>query len=292
MRTVTFPGRKRESRFRSRSGCERDRVDQKTRRRRPAMSPDGFEAGRRRILTLHRWVKARKTTRVLRFVALAALPIVLAVAIKPTPLIFILYFLVRKDWRAALTSVATLAASPVPDRPGSRGFRRVLVPRRARPEPRRRPRVHDQPVVARCAAPVRPRQPAETVLWLLLSAIVVLLAVMIARRTRHDVVALVAIATAGLLVSPVSWSHHRVWCVPAFLALGFLWGNGTRVVLTALLVVFSIQPFTWLPSTGDKEMPWTWWQHIYGDACAWIAIGMLVTLAIATRDRTRVTADR
>ncbi|WP_176929861.1 hypothetical protein [Lentzea albidocapillata] len=33
--------------------------------------------------------------------------------------------------------------------------------------------------------------------------------------------ALTVIATAGLFGSPVSWSHHRVWCVPAFLALVF-----------------------------------------------------------------------
>ena len=42
---------------------------------------------------------------------------------------------------------------------------------------------------------------------------------------------------------------------------------------------------------GSRLEPY-WWQHIYGDADAWIAIGVLVTLVIATRDRTRVTADR
>jgi len=102
-------------------------------------------------------------------------------------------------------------------------------------------------------------------------------------------VALSAIATAGLLVSPVSWSHHWVWCVPAFLALGFVHQNWTRVTLGALLVVFLIHPFTWLPSTGDEEMTWTWWQHIYGDAYTWVAIGTLVLLA-TTRSRVRISS--
>ena len=75
-----------------------------------------------------------------------------------------------------------------------------------------------------------------------------------------------------------------MWCVPAFLALGFVRQKRARVALGALLVLFVIHPFTWLPSTGDKEMLWTWWQHIPGDAYAWIAIGVLVVLA-ATRPR-------
>ncbi|MFC3890472.1 glycosyltransferase 87 family protein [Lentzea rhizosphaerae] len=202
----------------------------------------------------------------------------LAAAIKLTPLIFLLYFLVRRDWRAAITSMVTflgLAAAGflfAAEDSAEYWFHALLDPSRAgglayMANQSLRGVLHR----------INPGQPTETLLWLGLSAVVVVLAVVAAQRARNDVVALTAIATAGLLVSPVSWSHHWVWCVPGFLALGFArrnWGT-----LAALLVVFFVQPFTWLPSTGDKEMTWTWWQHVYGDAYTWVAIGLLVALA-------------
>jgi alpha-1,2-mannosyltransferase len=215
----------------------------------------------------------------------------LAAALKLTPLVFVLYFVARKDWRAALTSLGTFA--------GVAGAGFVLAPQDSAEF-----WFHGLLDGSRVGGiaymtnqslrgvlhRLNPGHSTEMVLWVVLSAIVVLLAVVAARRTRHDVVALVAIATAGLLVSPISWSHHWVWCVPAFLALAFLRRNGTGVALGALVVVFFLGPFNWLPSTGDREMLWTWWQHIYGDIYTWIAIGLLVVLAWPAR--TRVTADR
>jgi alpha-1,2-mannosyltransferase len=217
----------------------------------------------------------------------------LAASIKLTPLVFLLYFLVRKDWRAAVNTLATFVVLALagfllaPEDSIEYWFHALLDPSRAgglayMANQSLRGVLHR----------FNPGQPTETLLWVVLSAIVVLLAVVAARRARNDVVALAAIATAGLLVSPVSWSHHWVWCVPAFLALGFTRGNGTRLALGALLVVFLAHPFTWLPSTGDQEMSWSWWQHLYGDAYTWVAIGLLLTLAITGHDRSRVPADR
>jgi alpha-1,2-mannosyltransferase len=214
----------------------------------------------------------------------------LAAAIKLTPLIFLLYFLVRGDWRAAATSAITFVGLALAGflfaakDSAEYWFHALLDPSRAgglayMANQSLRGVLHR----------INPGQHAETLLWVGLSAIVVALAVVAARRARNDVVALSAIATAGLLVSPVSWSHHWVWCVPAFLALGFVRQNWARVTLGALLVVFLVHPFTWLPSTGDQEMTWTWWQHIYGDAYTWVAIGTLVLLA-ATRSRVRISS--
>lgn len=208
----------------------------------------------------------------------------LAAAIKLTPLVFLLYFLVRRDWRAALTSVATFAGLAgagfvfAPKDSAEYWFHALLDPSRVgglayMTNQSLRGVLHR----------FNPGQPTETLLWMGLSAIVVVLAIVAARKS-DDVVALTAIATAGLLVSPVSWSHHWVWCVPAFLALGFARRTRARLTLGALLVVFVVQPFTWLPSTGDQEMWWTWWQHVYGDAYTWVAIGTLGVLA-ATRPR-------
>lgn len=205
-----------------------------------------------------------------------------AAAIKLTPLIFLLYFLVRKDWRAAATSAATFAglalagfAFAAKDS-AEYWFHALLDPSRAgglayMANQSLRGVLHR----------INPGEHTESLLWAGLSVIVVVLAVVAARKARNDVVALTTIATAGLLVSPVSWSHHWVWCVPALLALGFARRNWARSTLGALLVIFLVQPFTWLPSTGDREMLWTWQQHLYGDAYTWVAVIGLVAAAIA-----------
>ncbi|MEU3642730.1 glycosyltransferase 87 family protein [Lentzea sp. NPDC034063] len=208
-----------------------------------------------------------------------------AAAIKLTPLIFLLYFLVRREWRAAAMSAVAFAGMAAlgflfaAKDSAEFWFHALLDPSRAgglayMANQSLRGVLHR----------INPGEHAESLLWLGLSLIVVTLAVVAAHGARTEVAALTAIATAGLLVSPVSWSHHWVWCVPAFLALGFARGRWARPTLGALLVIFLVQPFTWLPSTGDKEMLWSWQEHVYGDAYTWVAIIGLAAAAItATR---------
>jgi alpha-1,2-mannosyltransferase len=79
------------------------------------------------------------------------------------------------------------------------------------------------------------------------------LALFVARRCatagRH-LHAVVAVALAGLLVSPVSWSHHWVWVV--LLPVAVLGSNGSalttpvRVGLGGLLVLAVAGPYWWL----------------------------------------------
>ncbi|MFD4638923.1 glycosyltransferase 87 family protein [Lentzea sp. NPDC058436] len=200
-----------------------------------------------------------------------------AAAIKLTPLIFLLYFLVRREWRAAAMSVLAFAGMAVPGflfaakDSAEFWFHAIFDTSRAgglayATNQSLRGVLHR----------INPGEQAESLLWLGLSLVVVTLAVVAASKARTDVVALTAIATAGLLVSPVSWSHHWVWCVPAFLALGFAF----RFWALGAVLVFLVHPFSWLPSTGDREMLWTGWQHVYGDAYTWIAIGALLVLAL------------
>jgi len=221
----------------------------------------------------------------------------LAAAIKLTPAVFVLYFLVKRDWKAAATSAASFVGfalvgflfAPVdsreywfstvfdPSRIGglaymnNQSLRGVLH------------RLHPLPVV-------------ETLLWAVLTIMVLALAWRAARRAANDVIALTAIAVAGLLASPVSWSHHWVWAAPAFLALAWqLWRTrawGWAPALLGALAVFCVAPFKWMPSSDDRELNWTLWQHIPGDAYVWLAIGMLTVLAFgASRSRPISTFD-
>ena len=213
----------------------------------------------------------------------------LAAAIKLTPAVFIIYFLVRRDWRAAIMTIASFAFFTLlglvfafrdtkdywfdalldPSRVGglayatNQSLRGVLH------------RLHP---------------PAESKLWALLALAVLAVAVIAALRAvkaRNDVAALVSIATAGLLISPVSWAHHWVWVVPAMMLVGAaIWhASAWRYIPVFLGVgtVFFLGPFNWLPKEQDREMDWNLWQHVVGNCYAWLGLILLIVLAFCWR---------
>ncbi|GAA0800764.1 glycosyltransferase 87 family protein [Spirilliplanes yamanashiensis] len=139
----------------------------------------------------------------------------LAMAVKLTPGVFLLWLLVTRRWRAAAVATGTaaaatlLAAAAAPDM--SREFwtsaifdtNRVgtlaFVSNQSL-----------QGVVARLS-------PAASPVWGLLLAAAAL-AVWAWRVRRADVPAGLALTgVLGCLVSPVTWVHHLVWLLPAFL---------------------------------------------------------------------------
>ena len=90
-------------------------------------------------------------------------------------------------------------------------------------------------------------------------------------------------AVAGLLISPISWSHHWVWAAPALLAcLATTNPNQRRQLGCAVLalLIFAIAPHWLLPSGGGRELHWSWWQQAVGDSYALIALAVLARAAI------------
>ncbi len=146
-----------------------------------------------------------------------------AAGIKLTPLVFGLYYLVRKDWRGLANMGAGFAATvllgwllrpaeslqfwleilPDTSRIGGAGYVDNLSIKGA---------------LLHFGVPAS----AVTVPWILLSLLVVALAAAVIRLASDQgarVVAMSATALAMLLISPVSWSHHWVWVaaiLPAF----------------------------------------------------------------------------
>ena len=173
-----------------------------------------------------------------------------AAAIKLTPAIFVLYFLVRRDWRAAVTSTATFAGLAVAGfliAPGDSlqyWFHSLLNP----------DRIGDMSLstnqsIRGVLRGLGLAPGVETVLWVMLAAAVVATAVFVARRTGDDLVALFVVAGAGLLASPVSWLHHWVWCVPVlvFLALrGNAWPAFAAVFLVFVTRLHGFDTYVWL----------------------------------------------
>jgi hypothetical protein len=92
-------------------------------------------------------------------------------------------------------------------------------------------------------------------------------------------------AFAGLLISPISWSHHWVWCVPALLALAAasLRDHLHLPWVTALagLFVFATSPQLWEPSGTQLELHWTVWQQALGNS--YVLFAMTVVLLSAYR---------
>ncbi|MBL1104970.1 DUF2029 domain-containing protein [Streptomyces sp. 5-8] len=97
--------------------------------------------------------------------------------------------------------------------------------------------------------------PDPGALWAVCTAGVAALGLAVAVRAElreRRAWAVCACAVTALLISPVSWTHHWVWCVPLVL---LLWSRGHRAAaLGALLVFCSYVPW-WVPhGTGRPEL--------------------------------------
>jgi alpha-1,2-mannosyltransferase len=122
--------------------------------------------------------------------------------------------------------------------------------------------------------------------WLALSALVVMVACRGMRHafaTSQDCWALSLNAFAALLISPMSWSHHWVWCAPALLALADL---GRRhhhrlagTVAVCGLVLFAMAPQWWLGKFAGPELRWAAWQQAVGSSYVFFAALVLILSA-------------
>jgi alpha-1,2-mannosyltransferase len=82
-----------------------------------------------------------------------------------------------------------------------------------------------------------------------------------------------------LLASPVSWSHHWVWVVPAALAL---WER-SRWAAALWTVLFVIRPILWPPWGEGREYGWGGLDHLFGNAYVLAALVLGVWAGVALR---------
>jgi alpha-1,2-mannosyltransferase len=225
----------------------------------------------------------------------------LAAAVKLTPLACLLYFAARREWRPVVTAVAAFVVATL--------VAWVLSPADT---PAYLAAVLDDP--ARIGGLTYTGNQSlngfwhrlglggtlTTALWLASSLVVVAVAWYGARRAHAEgdrLGALLAAAIAGLLVSPVSWSHHWVWIVLAGVWVAPRlreWGWPARIVAGVGAVLFAA-PLHWvLPNRFDRELDWAWWQHIVGNEFSWYGLAILVVLArpsVARWSRRRTPED-
>lgn len=220
----------------------------------------------------------------------------LGMALKLTPAVFLLYFLLRRDHRTVLTALASFAGATLlgfvlaytdsweywthtvhhTDRIGSASLNT------------------DQNIAGALARLGLAQQP-RSLLWVAASLLVLAVTVWAMRRVlRADepTLALVCVALFGLVVSPVSWSHHWVWVLPTVLVTGVLGWRRRNAALLVLSVV-GVALMRWTPIDllpKHHEASAVWWRQLAGMSYVWwalaviVAAGVTVTARAASRD--------
>jgi alpha-1,2-mannosyltransferase len=214
----------------------------------------------------------------------------IAAAIKLTPAVFLLYFVARRQWRAATTMGASFVGATL------LGF--LLAPRDSKAywtktvfDPTR---IGDlgyagnqsiRGALHRLGMSTKP----EELLWLALSLAVIGLAYVGARRflLRDDPAgALAVVAACQLLISPVSWSHHWVWVAPMMLPFAVqVVRDRSRLrtlAVSALIAVFVLGPLLFFPTDQGREMRWGWWENALGNPYTVVTLGFVLWSAVAS----------
>lgn len=208
-----------------------------------------------------------------------------ATAVKLTPGIFLLYFLLTGQRRVAvrqLVAAAGCSLLAVAVAPGSSlaYWTRLVFQNRAGAAIYMRNQALSG-LIGRVLGP----SGAVSVVTAAASLVVLVLAVLTVRacaRTGDLVGAFAATAVAGLLISPISWDHHWVWALPLVAVLiADRARRDLRAVGGLLLAVLVVGPQTFLPSTNDVEYTWVWWQLIVGDLFPLVAVLALAWLLAA-----------
>ncbi|RJO78873.1 DUF2029 domain-containing protein [Nocardia panacis] len=209
----------------------------------------------------------------------------IAVSIKLIPAAYLLYFVLRRDWKAAITMVVSAAAAVgvgfllFPSDSVEYWFHTVADTGRIGP-----PFFAGNQSIKGFAFRLGLADGAATALWIGLSAVVFVLAVLWMRRLLRagaTVAALLVNAAMVLLVSPVSWSHHWVWIAPALVVAADAIargrdGLGFRTAVGGFALLFLIGPQWLLPHSRDLELDWSWWQRILGSSYVLATLGVLV----------------
>ena len=217
----------------------------------------------------------------------------LAAAVKLTPAAFVLFFLCRGDRRSALTAVVSFAAVSAAGfllawHDSVRYWTSVLFQTGRPGSPAYAANQSIEAVLAR--AGVDTHTLTGMAAWLALSAVVLVLAWHGMRRAfagSADARALTLNAFAALLISPVSWSHHWVWAVPALLvlAVGSLRERHRARLAAAVagLVVFAAAPQWWFPSGENREIHWAPWEQVVGSSYVIFAVAVLFIGSLGPR---------
>ncbi|MFE0101737.1 glycosyltransferase 87 family protein [Streptomyces sp. NPDC059009] len=181
-----------------------------------------------------------------------------AAGIKLTPAVFIAYLLLTRRVREGCTALAAFAgtvllgALVLPYATVEFFTRRVFETGRVG----KAWIVDNQSLQGLVARVLHTAEPGLA--WAVPAGVLGVAGLWLARRSGDGPWGILATACTALLVSPISWSHHWVWCVPL---LVLLWARGHRRTAAAVAVVFTARTMWLLPHAGDLDLRLPWWQQ-------------------------------
>jgi alpha-1,2-mannosyltransferase len=191
--------------------------------------------------------------------------------LKLTPLLFLVVLLAvgrrRMAWRAAAAFAGTVVVGLLV--PGGAAYWSDGLLEASRVGP---PALaHNQSVYGALTRLLG--EPPSTFWWLAVAGPLVLAVLVVAVvwwRRGDALLGICLTAIAMLLASPVSWSHHWVWALPAALVL---WER-SRIAAVAWTAVFVARPFLWPPWGEGREYAWNPIEHVLGNAYLLAALGL------------------
>jgi alpha-1,2-mannosyltransferase len=224
----------------------------------------------------------------------------IGIALKLTPAVFLLYFLLRRDNRAALTAVASFAVATLvgfalawsdsweywthtvhhTDRIGETAL-------------------NTDQNIAGALARLGLGEHERFGLWVAACLLVLAATIWAIRRVLRagePALAVICVALFGLVVSPVSWSHHWVWALPTVLVTGILAWQRRNVAL-AVLSAAGVALMRWTPIDllpKHHETTANWWRQLLGSSYVWWALAVIVAagLTVAARAGSKDSATR
>lgn len=220
----------------------------------------------------------------------------LAIALKLTPAVFLLYFLLRRDTRALLVTaasavVATLAGAAFAWRDSLEYWTETV---------RNTDRIGTATLntnqnIAGALARLGLSEGPRFVLWVLACFAVLGLTVWAVRRVLkadQPVLALICVAMFGLVVSPVSWSHHWVWALPT-LVVTAVTAYRFRSAVLGVVAVAGLALMVWTPiplMPEHRETAASLWRQLAGGSYVWWAIAVILAAGVAGRPSVRTAA--
>ncbi|MFG2941841.1 glycosyltransferase 87 family protein [Streptomyces sp. NPDC048282] len=127
--------------------------------------------------------------------------------------------------------------------------------------------------------------------WVLPAAGLAAAGLWLATRARHgdgDRWGIPLTAFTALLVCPISWSHHWVWCVPL---LAVLLAAGRPYLTLTTAALFTARTMWLLPHAGDRDLHFPWWQQPLASPYPLLGLALLAGAALALRRHGRTLRD-
>ena len=220
----------------------------------------------------------------------------LAIAVKLTPAVFLLYFVLRRDIRTLLTTTASAVAATLVGfalawRDSWVYWFETLRDTERIGTATLNTNQNISGMLARLGAGDETRFVLWTVLCFLALGLTVWAVLRLLRAGTGDasVLAVMGVAMFGLVVSPVSWSHHWVWVLPTIVSTAVV-GVRTRTVALVVVSLLGIVLTVWTPITlmpAHNETSVSLWLRLAGGSYLWWALAVIAVLGVVASRLTR-----